>query len=70
MDRTSLGILTVVLCLGLVMGRCPKKAVVKEEPSVKKGEEVGRLEAEHTPASQTSAEHLTGVSLLYVSGMS
>jgi len=43
----------IIFCLGLVLMGCPKKTVVKEEPSVKKVEEAvaereraGRLEAE------------------------
>ena len=46
MVRKSLGILILVLCLGLIMVGCPKKTVVKEEPSVKKGEEAGLAERE------------------------
>jgi peptidoglycan-associated lipoprotein len=41
----SITILILILCLGLIMMGCPKKTVVKEEPSVKK-EEATRLEAE------------------------
>ena len=46
MVRKSLGILILVLCLGLIMVGCPKKTVVKEEPSVKKGEEAALAERE------------------------
>ena len=45
MIRKSFGILILILCFGLVLTGCPKKTVVKEEPSVKK-EEAARLEAE------------------------
>ena len=47
MVRKSLSILILVLCLGLILTGCSKKAVVKEEPSVTK-EEAARLEAERT----------------------
>jgi peptidoglycan-associated lipoprotein len=45
MMKKSFGILILILCFGLVLTGCPKKTVVKEEPSVKK-EEAARLEAE------------------------
>jgi peptidoglycan-associated lipoprotein len=45
MIRRSFSILILILCLGLILTGCPKKTVVKEEPSVKK-EEAARLEAE------------------------
>jgi peptidoglycan-associated lipoprotein len=45
MFRRSFSILILILCLGLILTGCPKKTVVKEEPSVKK-EEAARLEAE------------------------
>jgi len=53
MSRKSFVILVFILCLGLIVSGCPKKTVVKEEPSIKKGEEsvvekekASRLEAE------------------------
>jgi peptidoglycan-associated lipoprotein len=46
MVRKSLGIVILILCLGLVMTGCPKKAVIKEEPSVKKAEETAVAERE------------------------
>jgi len=39
MSKKSLVMLVLVLCLGLVITGCPKKTVLKEEPSVKKAEE-------------------------------
>jgi peptidoglycan-associated lipoprotein len=45
MIRKSFGILILILCFGLILTGCPKKTVVKEEPSVKK-EEAARLGAE------------------------
>ena len=64
MVRKSLGILILVLCLGLIMVGCPKKTVVKEEPSVKKGEEAAlaerekaaKLEAEKTAKEKMKEE--------------
>jgi peptidoglycan-associated lipoprotein len=52
MIRKSISLIVFVLCLGLILSGCPKKTVVKEEPSVKKAEESAaereraRLEAE------------------------
>jgi peptidoglycan-associated lipoprotein len=46
MVKKSLSLLILILCVGLIMMGCPKKTVVKEEPSVKKSEEAARLEAE------------------------
>ena len=53
MSRKSFVILVFILCLGLIVSGCPKNTVVKEEPSIKKGEEsvvekekAARLEAE------------------------
>jgi peptidoglycan-associated lipoprotein len=45
MIRKSVGILIFILCFSLVLTGCPKKTVVKEEPSLKK-EEAARKEAE------------------------
>ncbi len=41
MGKKSLVVLILILCLGLVLTGCPKKTVVKEEPSVKKVDRVG-----------------------------
>ncbi len=38
MVRKSLSIIILILCFGLILTGCPKKTVVKEEPSVKKAE--------------------------------
>jgi peptidoglycan-associated lipoprotein len=46
MTKKSFIIFTIlILCIGLIMTGCPKKTVVREEPSVKK-EEAGKAEAE------------------------
>jgi peptidoglycan-associated lipoprotein len=45
MSKKSFVITILILCIGLIMMGCPKKTVVKEEPSVKK-EEPGKPEAE------------------------
>jgi peptidoglycan-associated lipoprotein len=53
MGKKSLVVLVSILCVGLLLMGCPKKTVVKEEPSMKKAEEpvaerekAARLEAE------------------------
>ena len=49
MGKKIVGILVLMLCVGLIiMVGCAKKAVVKEEPSVKKEEGVAKPEAERT----------------------
>jgi peptidoglycan-associated lipoprotein len=45
MVKKSISIIILILCLGLIISGCPKKTVVKEEPSVKK-EEAAKLQAE------------------------
>ncbi len=45
MSKKSLVFTVLILCIGLVMMGCPKKTVVKEEPSVKK-EEAAKPQAE------------------------
>jgi len=46
MIKKSISILILILCIGLIMTGCPKKTVLKEEPSTKKSEEAARIEAE------------------------
>jgi len=53
MLRKSFVALVFILCLGLIVSGCPKKTVVKEEPSVKKAEE---WVAEKEKASRLEAE--------------
>jgi peptidoglycan-associated lipoprotein len=46
MTKKSFIIFTIfILCIGLILTGCPKKTVVKEEPSIKK-EEAGKVEKE------------------------
>ena len=52
MVRKSLSII-LILCFGLILIGCPKKTVVKEEPSVKRAEE---LAAEKEKAAKFEAE--------------
>ncbi len=54
MRKKSLMITVFILCLGLVMMGCPKKTVVKEEPSVKK-EEAAKSEAERAAKEKGAA---------------
>jgi peptidoglycan-associated lipoprotein len=56
MMRKSYLILVLVLCFGLILSGCPKKMVMKDEPTVKKSEEASRLEAERERAAKEKAE--------------
>jgi len=59
MIRKSFGILILILCFGLILTGCPKKTVVKEEPSVKKEEVLRKEEAvrkEAEPAVKEARE--------------
>ena len=53
MTRKSLTITILILCLGLIMIGCPKKSVVREEPSAKK-EEAAKIEAERMAKERES----------------
>ena len=53
MTRKSLTITILILCLGLIMIACPKKPVIKEEPSTKK-EEASKIEAERMAKERES----------------
>jgi peptidoglycan-associated lipoprotein len=46
MVKKSFSIFILILCLGMFLVGCPKKTVVKEQPSVQMSEEARRLEAE------------------------
>jgi peptidoglycan-associated lipoprotein len=53
MSKKSLVLFVLILCLGLVITGCPKKTVLKEEPTVKKAEEPV---AEREKAAKAEAE--------------
>jgi peptidoglycan-associated lipoprotein len=55
MVRKSLSIIILILCFGLILTGCPKKTVVKEEPSVKRAEELaaGKEKAAKEEAKKT-----------------
>lgn len=55
MTKKSLIITIFILCFGLIMIGCPKKTVMKEEPSVKK-EEAVKTEAERAKEKETEAK--------------
>ncbi len=55
MIRKGIGILILILCLGLILTGCPKKTMVKEEPSLKKVEE---LAAERERTAKLEAERV------------
>ena len=56
MVKKSLSLLILILCVGLIMMGCPKKTVVKEEPSVAKSEEARKLEAERAAKERETKE--------------
>lgn len=58
MIRKSIGVLIFILFIGVILGGCPKKTVVKEEPSLKKAEEMTpeRARAERAKAEQAAKE--------------
>jgi len=56
MGKKIVSILVLMLCLGLIMAGCPKKTVVREEPSVKKEEGVAKREAERTKEMKAKEE--------------
>lgn len=49
-------ILVLILSLGLVLTGCPKKTVMKDEPSISKSEETRRLEAQREKEAQEAKE--------------
>jgi peptidoglycan-associated lipoprotein len=53
MGKKGLVVLVLILCVGLLLTGCPKKTVVKEEPSTKKAEEAV---AEREKAAKLAAE--------------
>jgi peptidoglycan-associated lipoprotein len=55
MSKKSLVITILILCLGLIMMGCPKKTVMKEEPSVKK-EEGAKPQAERAAKEPATKE--------------
>jgi len=63
MSKKGLVVLVLILCAGLLLIGCPKKTVVKEEPSMKKAEEpvaerekAARLEAEKVAKEKEARE--------------
>jgi peptidoglycan-associated lipoprotein len=56
MGKKIFSILVLMLCLGLIMAGCPKKTVVKEEPSIKKEEALAKPEAERTKEMKSKEE--------------
>ena len=53
MGKKGLVVLVLILCLGLLLAGCPKKTVMKEEPSTRKAEEAV---AEREKAAKLAAE--------------
>ena len=58
MAKKGLSIIILVLCFGLILTGCPKKTVVKDEPSARKAEILAaeRLAAEREKAAKVEVE--------------
>jgi len=52
MGKKSLVIIILILCVGLLLTGCPKKTVMKEEPSMRKEDAAARERAEQTMKEQ------------------
>ena len=50
MSKKNITIVILILCVGLIIAGCPKKTVLKEEPSSKKAEEMAAAERERAAA--------------------
>jgi len=49
-------VLILTLCFGLILSGCPKKTVMKDEPTVKKSDDAARLEAERAAKEKAERE--------------
>ena len=56
MVRKSIGLIVLILCLGLVISGCPKKQVMKEEPSSQKAGESAAEKAKREAEEKAKAE--------------
>jgi peptidoglycan-associated lipoprotein len=56
MIRKSTGIMIFILCMALILAGCPKKTVLKEEPSVTKEETIRKEEAAKREAERVARE--------------
>lgn len=56
MSKKSLIIIILILCIALIMTGCPKKTVVKEEPSVKKEAATAEAERKAKEAEKAKGE--------------
>jgi peptidoglycan-associated lipoprotein len=58
MIRKSLSLMILILCVGIIISGCPKKTVIREEPSVKKAEEsaAGKEKAARVEAERREKE--------------
>jgi peptidoglycan-associated lipoprotein len=56
MVKKSLWILILILCFGLILTGCPKKTVVKDEPSAKAAEEARRAEEQRAREAKEREE--------------
>ena len=56
MIKKSFSILIPIFCIGLIMTGCPKKTVVKDEPTTKKSEEAVKKEAKEEELARIKEE--------------
>ena len=56
MIKKSFSILILIFCIGLIMTGCPKKTVVKDEPTTKKSEEAVKKEAKEEELARIKEE--------------
>ncbi|HSB06620.1 MAG TPA: peptidoglycan-associated lipoprotein Pal [Thermodesulfobacteriota bacterium] len=56
MIRKCYLVLILALCFGLILSGCPKKTVMKDEPTVKRSEDAARLEAERAAKEKAERE--------------
>jgi peptidoglycan-associated lipoprotein len=56
MIKKSFSILILIFCIGLIMTGCPKKTVVKDEPTTKKSEEAVKKEAKEQELARIKEE--------------
>ena len=56
MIRKCYLVLILILCFGLLLAGCPKKTVMKDEPTVKRSDDAARLEAERAAKEKAERE--------------
>jgi peptidoglycan-associated lipoprotein len=61
MIRKSYLIFILILCFGLILAGCPKKMVMKDEPSVKKSEDAAKADEERRRAKEKADEETKAI---------